>query len=230
MRKRKLVHIPVLSGTPIPRRDITDHSTKYAIVMLALFRPWNRSVSSPLKLDNASWEDALSNLLTSLTDSKLKIIEHMQEQWECRLAADDFSAEYKARLANFTPSHATSDIDSAPDDLTNDLNWQLGQLDVDDDPIGPDYHADGPEDDFTQYSELCAPRTQANTDAVIALAGAANFYHIPNPPDNINSLLNGRAIESHDHRAWDRAQAAALLIAEEKAVTLDKRAQQGIFP
>ncbi|KAJ7826739.1 hypothetical protein B0H13DRAFT_1736451, partial [Mycena leptocephala] len=49
MRKRKLVHIPVLSGTPIPRRDIVDQSTKYAIVMLALFRPWNRSASYPLK-------------------------------------------------------------------------------------------------------------------------------------------------------------------------------------
>ncbi|KAJ6501695.1 hypothetical protein C8R47DRAFT_956972, partial [Mycena vitilis] len=95
LRKRKIPHIPVLSGSPIPRRDIPEQRTKYSIVMLVLFRPWNRSATSPLKSADTSWDDALSHLFTSLPDSKTKIIDHMQEQWECRLAADDFSAEYK---------------------------------------------------------------------------------------------------------------------------------------
>ncbi|KAJ7507050.1 hypothetical protein B0H11DRAFT_1646002, partial [Mycena galericulata] len=95
LRKRKVLHIPVLSGTPIPRRDIEDQSEKYAVVMLALFRPWDRSATHPLKPQATSWRDALTDLLISLPESKIRIMDHIQEQWECRLAADDFSAEYK---------------------------------------------------------------------------------------------------------------------------------------
>ncbi|KAJ6472605.1 hypothetical protein C8R45DRAFT_774955, partial [Mycena sanguinolenta] len=95
LRRRKIDHIPVLSGTPIPRRDLEQHAPRYAIVMLALFRPWNRSPIHSLKPETTSWKDALSALLESLPKDKLDIIDHMQEQWECRLAADDFSAEYK---------------------------------------------------------------------------------------------------------------------------------------
>jgi hypothetical protein len=230
MRKRKVLHIPVLSGTPIPRSDNPEQSTKYAIIMLALFKPWNRSASCPLKPETVSWETALSTLLASLPGPKLKIIEHMQEQWECRLAADDFSADYKARLANFqvSASHRTSDGNDPSDDLANDLNWQLGQLDVDDEPIGPEYGGDLPEEDFAQYSESCAAKTQAATDAVIALTSAADFYRsIPTAPNNLHSLPTGHATESHDQQAQIRAQAATLLIAEEKAAALAKRAQRG---
>ncbi|KAJ7615136.1 hypothetical protein DFH06DRAFT_930372, partial [Mycena polygramma] len=90
LQKRKIHHIPVLSGTPIPRSDVPDQKNKHAIVMLALFRPWNRSATSPLKSNLVSWSVALANLLLSLPKSKTDIIDHMQEQWECRLAADDF--------------------------------------------------------------------------------------------------------------------------------------------
>ncbi|KAJ7654058.1 hypothetical protein DFH06DRAFT_910534, partial [Mycena polygramma] len=92
LRKRKIDHIPVLSGTPIPRRDLPDHATKYAIVMLALFRPWNRCSNQPLKADNVSWDTALESLFSSLPKIHAEIVEHMQEEWECRLAADDLSA------------------------------------------------------------------------------------------------------------------------------------------
>ncbi|KAJ7128755.1 hypothetical protein C8R43DRAFT_833560, partial [Mycena crocata] len=95
LRKRKHTHIPVLSGTPIPRRDITDQANKYAVAMLALFRPWNRSSVNPLTSESTSWQEALDALILSLPQDKLKIIDHMQELWECRLAADDFSAQYK---------------------------------------------------------------------------------------------------------------------------------------
>jgi hypothetical protein len=232
LQKRKFEHIPVLSGTPIPHRDIPTQASQYAIVMIALFRPWNRSASHPLKSDGTSWKDALSALLLSLPEKKVKIIDHMQEQWECRLAADDFSAEYKAQQANFHSSIGTSSqVDDPSDELGNDLDWQLGQLETDDEPIGPEYDIDSPDtDDFAQYMETCTPRTQATTNAIIALAGTANFYHIPNPSNTVASILQGRAIESRDGQAWDRAQAAALLIAEEKAQALDRQAHQGIFP
>ncbi|KAJ7086155.1 hypothetical protein B0H15DRAFT_765006, partial [Mycena belliarum] len=95
LQKRKFEHIPVFSGSPIPRQDVEDQAEKYVIVMLALFRPWNRSTSNPLKLETTAWSDALIELLSSLPKAKLTIIDHMQEQWECRLAAEDYSAQYK---------------------------------------------------------------------------------------------------------------------------------------
>ncbi|KAJ7086379.1 hypothetical protein B0H15DRAFT_757791, partial [Mycena belliarum] len=91
LRKHKFLHIPVLSGTPIPRRDLVDQMDKYVIVMLVLFRPWNRSPTHPLKPEATSWCDALDSLLSSAPQPVLDIIDHMQEQWECRLAADDYS-------------------------------------------------------------------------------------------------------------------------------------------
>ncbi|KAJ7640255.1 hypothetical protein DFH06DRAFT_905699, partial [Mycena polygramma] len=90
LRKRKVMHIPVLSGTPIPRRDIEEQADKYAVVMLALFRPWNRSASDPLKSGTSSWKTAIAEFLLYASHSYIEIMDHMQEQWECRLAADDF--------------------------------------------------------------------------------------------------------------------------------------------
>ncbi|KAJ7196745.1 hypothetical protein GGX14DRAFT_300460, partial [Mycena pura] len=92
LRKRKIRHIPVLCGWPIPRRDLESQAEKYAVTILALFRPWNRSVDAALKPDNVSWSDALLDLLSNLEPRHLKVVNHMQEQWECKLAADDFSA------------------------------------------------------------------------------------------------------------------------------------------
>jgi hypothetical protein len=225
LRKRKVSHIPVLSGSPIPRRDLENYAEKYAVVMLALFRPWNRSATNPLKPETTSWKNALGNLLVSLLQSNIEIMDHMQEQWECRLAADKFSAQYKARQANFnTSDHISSRLD-AMNELAGDLDWQLGQLDQ---AIGAEYNPDAPDtNDFEEFFEACGMRTKLATDAAIALAGAANFYHIPVTPDNIGDLLGGRAVESQDGAAHARANAATLLIAEEKSLAVSNRARQG---
>ncbi|KAJ6498548.1 hypothetical protein C8R47DRAFT_1193970 [Mycena vitilis] len=221
LRKRKVMHIPVLSGTPIPRRDIEEHADKYAVVMLTLFRPWNRSASDPLKSEASSWKTAIAEFLLSASHSYIKIMDHMQEQWECRLAADDFSAEYKARQANFnTPANSSSHLDAA-NDLAQDLDWQLGQLD---EAIGPESNPDAPETDFDEFFEACGPRTRMNTDAAIALAGTANFYHVPAPPDNICKLIHGHVVESRDDTAHVKANAASLLLAEEKSLALSNHA------
>jgi hypothetical protein len=154
----------------------------------------------------------------------------MQEQWECWLAAEDFSAEYKARQANFNASHGTSSqVDDVPDELASDLDWQLGQLDADDSVKSNHVVDPSDSDNPAKYMETCAARTQNATDAVIALASAANFYHIPIPPNNIGSLLKGCTLESCNGTAQNRASAATLLLAETKAVALQKHAAEGIF-
>ncbi|KAJ7161272.1 hypothetical protein C8R43DRAFT_880825, partial [Mycena crocata] len=134
LRRQKSEHVPVLSGTHIPRRDLEDQATRYANIMLALFQPWKRSPTNPLKSDTTTWLDALQELLSSLPQSKLDIIDHMQERWECHLAADDFSAQYKARQAELNASNGISCQIDASEELANDLNWQLGQLDK---AVGP---------------------------------------------------------------------------------------------
>ncbi|KAJ7576217.1 hypothetical protein C8J56DRAFT_800347 [Mycena floridula] len=68
LRLRKVRHIPVLTGTAIPRCDLEDQHEKYAVTILALFKPWARSKVNPLKSDRISWSLALSNLLESLPE------------------------------------------------------------------------------------------------------------------------------------------------------------------
>ncbi|KAJ7206385.1 hypothetical protein GGX14DRAFT_308670, partial [Mycena pura] len=93
LRKRKIRHISVLCGWPIPRRDLSEQAEKYAVTILTLFRPWNRSLEATLKAETVGWTDALATLHLTLAPQYRKVIDHMQEQWECKLAADDFSAQ-----------------------------------------------------------------------------------------------------------------------------------------
>ncbi|KAJ7076839.1 hypothetical protein B0H15DRAFT_573139, partial [Mycena belliarum] len=199
LRKRKIIHIPVLSGTPIPRRDLKDQIDKYALVVLALFQPWERSSTLPLKAESVSWASALAKFLASAPQSTLDIIDHVQEQWECRLAADDYSAEYKARQADFAVHNGIPAHLDAMSELAGDLDWQLGQLD---DAVGASQNPDTPEiADFEEFSEASGSRTKLATQSTIALAEAAKFYHIPILPGGISTLLHGHAIESLDDRA-----------------------------
>jgi hypothetical protein len=231
LRKRKVQVIPVLSGTPIPRRDIEEQDTKYAIAMLALFRPWSRSESHPLKSETISWKEALADLLIHLPQDKLKIINHMQEQWECRLAADDFSAQYRSHLVQFnaTKGIISTHADRA-EELTHDLDWQLGQLD---EAIGPEYNANSDSDDIidpssSEFLETCGTRTKLATNQAIQLAEAANFYYVAPSQDNFNNFRMGQAIESTFAQTGSQAHIAARLIAEQRAVALKDR-QRGMF-
>jgi hypothetical protein len=230
LQKRKVPHIPVLTGTPIPRRDLDEHANRYAIVMLALFRPWNRSFAHPLKAETESWKNALADMLTSLSPDKLKIIDHMQEQWECRLAADDFSAQYRSQLVQFDAAKGTVTTTENGNEFANDLDWQLGQLDA---AIGPEYNLntydlDDSESISGEFKETCSSRTKLATEQAISMAAAANFYYIPTPPENIRDLLTGHVVESTDGVAQAQALQSVLSIAGERAAVLSCR-DQGWF-
>jgi len=156
----------------------------------------------------------------------------MQEQWECRLAANDFSAEYKARMANFSAASSFSRHNDQEDNnalaaLVNDLDWRLGQLD---EPVGEEYSEDNvisPADDLGGYDETCSDAKKRHTEAIIALAQASNFYHVPTPPDNIQDLLKGKAVLSTTkERASEVGKLATLFIAHEQAVAIQARSIQ----
>ncbi|KAJ7193512.1 hypothetical protein GGX14DRAFT_405419 [Mycena pura] len=234
LKKRKLPHIPVLSGTPIPRSDLPKDAIRYAVVMLALFSPWRRTKVHPLKAEEISWKDALQQFLLTLSQDKLDIIGHMQEQWECRHAADDFSAQYKARMASFNAASSFSRYDDHEDDalttLVNDLDWRLGQLD---EPTGAEYAEDDvvdPGDDLGGYEETCSDAKKRHTEAIIALAQASNFYHVPTPPDNIQELLKGKAVLlTNKARASEVGKLATLFIVREQAAAIQARSSQSIY-
>ena len=219
LRRRKVRHIPVLCGWPIPRRDLPDQADKYAVTILSLFRPWSRSGHAPLKPEDVSWSDALAELLSKLPPHHWEIINHMQEQWECKLAADDFSALRQKRHAEARETNGFLSSDDLGDALANDIDWQLGQG-----AIGPDYDDATPDaDDIGSelFVEKCTAAQAASAAVTISLADAAGFYKIPSPPKNI--VLPGQSLEG-DSADKVTARDAARLLQEEKAAVLRSRA------
>jgi|ERR1700761_1163745 len=190
-----------------------------------------RTKVHPLKAEEISWKDALQQLLLTLSQDKLDIIGHMQEQWECRHAADDFSAQYKARMASFNAASSFSRHDHQEDDalatLVNDLDWRLGQLD---EPTGEEYSEDNvmdPGDDLGGYEETCSDAKKRHTEVTIALAQASGFYHVPTPPDNIQDLLKGKAILLTDKGQSSKVgKLATLFIAQQQAAAIQARSIQ----
>ncbi|KAJ7192518.1 hypothetical protein GGX14DRAFT_594600 [Mycena pura] len=177
LRKRKIRHIPVL-----------------CVTIIALFRPWNCTVDSPLKPHNVGWRDALNDLLLTLPPHHLKVINHMQEQWECKLAADDFSAMRRKRHGEAREANGFLSSDDLGDALVNDIDWQLGQG-----AIGPDYDdADHEAEDIGTsdvFVETCSASQAASSSATMSLAAAAGFYNVPSRPTDMPLLLPGQALE-----------------------------------
>jgi hypothetical protein len=141
----------------------------------------------------------------------------MQEQWECKLAADDFSAQRRKRHAEARAAHGFLSSEDLEDALANDIDWQLGQG-----AIGPEYDGAGhdTEDIGTDYfMETCSAARAASSSASISLATAAGFYDTPPPPKDILVRLPGHSLEAGSV-AKAIANAAARLLAEEKAAVL----------
>ncbi|KAJ7674110.1 hypothetical protein B0H17DRAFT_1208248 [Mycena rosella] len=58
--------IPVLMGYRIPRNDSDNDRTKYAVVILTLFKVGSDTKSSPLKSPDTAWSDALDEFKLSM--------------------------------------------------------------------------------------------------------------------------------------------------------------------
>jgi hypothetical protein len=70
--------IPVLMGYHIPRNDSESDRTKYAVVILALFKLWSDTKSSPLKSPEIAWPDALDDFKRSMSPEHARILLNMQ--------------------------------------------------------------------------------------------------------------------------------------------------------
>ncbi|KAJ6465349.1 hypothetical protein C8R45DRAFT_836832, partial [Mycena sanguinolenta] len=93
LKKLDTRRIPVLMGYRIPRSDSPSDETKYAVTILALFQPWSDMKSSPLKLPDTSWQDALKQLNASMSSEHARIVANMQLLYQTRDAKFDFAAK-----------------------------------------------------------------------------------------------------------------------------------------
>lgn len=188
--------------------------------MLALFRPWSRSSEAPLKDPGQGWSDALTGLLATLGKDKLLIIDHMQEQWECKLAADLYSERRAKRFAGYRSSQGFMSVQDIADDLANDIDWQIGQSTEAEDP---EYNEGiGVDSDDLDYQETCATQTQDRVEDATALATAAGFYGRAPVPDDVANFLHGEAVDV-GHEGRYAALEAAQRIANERKVFLERR-------
>ncbi|KAJ7893605.1 hypothetical protein B0H14DRAFT_2334693 [Mycena olivaceomarginata] len=89
--------IPVLMGYRIPRNDLDNDLTKYAVVILTLFKPWSETKSSPLKSQDIAWPDALNDFKRSMSPEHAKIVLNMQLLYQTRDAKFDFAAKRSKR-------------------------------------------------------------------------------------------------------------------------------------
>jgi hypothetical protein len=186
--------------------------------MLSLFSPWSRSETEPLKSTSTPWYDAWTDFCPTLSSEKEKIIGHMQEQWECKLAADLYSVNRQKRYAGTRADNGFLSSDDISADLANDIAWQLGQIEG---CIGEDSERDV---DLSQDIDDEGPETltnaaQVSAEAAVGLGRAAKIYKTPSTvatgvtkflTDNLGCSTEG------GNDAHANAGDASLLLASEK--------------
>jgi hypothetical protein len=94
--------VPVLMGYRIPRNDSDNDRTKYAVVILALFKPWSDTKSSPLKSPDITWPDALNEFKQSMSPEHTRVVLNIQLLYQTRDTKFDFAAKRSKRLAALT--------------------------------------------------------------------------------------------------------------------------------
>ena len=145
----------------------------------------------------------------------------MQEQWECRLAADDYSASQKRKEAFV--SAGNSSLDDADCEEVNDLQWQLGQEDV-----GGNYdeHSCDVEDVTTTIDEVFAEdnsgRAAAATNTVIVMAKSAQLY-ATSDCNSFHTVLDNDSIRDVGASGRTKGQDAAERLAAERTAFVNKR-------
>ncbi|KAJ7074948.1 hypothetical protein B0H15DRAFT_792471, partial [Mycena belliarum] len=83
--------IPVLMGYRIPRNDSENDRTKYAVIILTLFKVWSDTKASPLKSADCDWLDALDEFKLSMCSEHARILLNMQLMYQTRDAKFDYA-------------------------------------------------------------------------------------------------------------------------------------------
>ncbi|KAJ7605142.1 hypothetical protein DFH06DRAFT_1020410, partial [Mycena polygramma] len=84
LKKLDSLVIPVLMGYRVPRSDWDNDRTKYAVVILTLFKVWSDMKASPLKTPETSWSAALDDFTPSMMPKHARIVLNMQLLYQTR--------------------------------------------------------------------------------------------------------------------------------------------------
>ncbi|KAL0562529.1 hypothetical protein V5O48_019558, partial [Marasmius crinis-equi] len=123
--------------------------------------------------DAQSWPDALTEYLSQCPLVATNIMDHFQEQWECRNAADDFSRMYKDKLFSFgSGGRGNVSLNGlVQDELVNDLEWQAGQEDIGCAYTMNDVEDTDEDEGFRESVSVAARGTVLVTTALARVAG-----------------------------------------------------------
>ncbi|KAJ3992188.1 hypothetical protein F5050DRAFT_1543935, partial [Lentinula boryana] len=84
----ELPRVPVLIGYPIPRNDREDEKEKYALAMLALFKPWSNIECKLLKEGSVLWSEAFSGWINAEDCPSVVFINTMKNMQLLHLSKD----------------------------------------------------------------------------------------------------------------------------------------------
>ena len=134
MMKYSELHVPVLYGPQIPRRDRDDTRERYSRAILTLFVPW-RSVLDLCDI-NQTWQDAFGWQQGLISTHSRSIIENIQLLHECKKDRDEHALKVIAEAQSgndsidplLLPSNR-DDQDGQDMDDSDDFLELLGNLD-----------------------------------------------------------------------------------------------------
>ncbi|KAJ7337027.1 hypothetical protein DFH08DRAFT_614292, partial [Mycena albidolilacea] len=93
LKKLDTPAIPVLMGYRIPRNDSENDRTKYAVVILTLFKLWSDTKYYPLKSSHITWSNAFDEFKSSMLPEHARVVLNMQLLCQTRDAKFDFAAK-----------------------------------------------------------------------------------------------------------------------------------------
>jgi hypothetical protein len=129
--KRTKSVVPVLLGSPIPRRDRDDMRERYCRSILTLFVPW-RSVHDVCDVDQ-TWEQAFEIRHPNIAPESQKFIENIQLLQECKKDRDDHLQQVIEAVQTETIDHHAypSRVDDDSDEENDEILDMLASIDMD---------------------------------------------------------------------------------------------------
>ena len=89
-------------GYRIPRNDSANDQTKYAVIILTLFKVWSDTKTSPLKSPETDWCDAFDEFKLSMSPEHARTMLNMQLLYQTRDTKFDYAAKRAKRLSQLT--------------------------------------------------------------------------------------------------------------------------------
>ncbi|KAF5361235.1 hypothetical protein D9757_013225 [Collybiopsis confluens] len=196
----ELPRIPVLTGCPIPRSDRKSDEIKYAVAMLALFKPWGKTEVNVLKDTQTSWVDAFNTWKGALTDASYGkyYIDTMRNMQLFHLSTDarqDYAAMRQKRVAElFKSSGHLISHDEDQDFNEYDPEWE---------------NAMQPAVEMSEGGASDVDSMPVDVSIILEATTSTGFYNVNDSgfDSSLKKQFTGRDVcaTTHDYEAADRS-------------------------